>query len=201
MMKTNLTLSRLLKDACSRACKEDALPSGVLRAMGNALLNGQEICAQHAVYGTIGLPFRGSSRAVVLSHVGTAKLSNFSFETRLELRCLPPHSTDCMAMGLVEKYASAAARHRNVHRRLLGVDDVCLADFAAYFEPVRKDDFDNEDFNEDQEHDEQLEDEGEQQPIEELSIAEKRGFVGRPWQAQPASESTSFRPFQTGRRP
>lgn len=147
MMKTNLTLSRLLQDACRRAREETNNPSEVLRAMGNALLNGQEICAQHAVYGTIGLPFRGSSRTVVFIPTSPPAERAFLIKPDWELRCLPAGSTDCMAMGPVEKYA---CRHRNVSLRLLGADAVCLADFVSLFDPVYKASVTDEDFNEDE---------------------------------------------------
>jgi hypothetical protein len=65
MMKTNLSLSKLMKDACNSVRKTSGNASQVLRAMGNALLNGQEISVQHAVYVCTGLPFRGSSHDVV----------------------------------------------------------------------------------------------------------------------------------------
>jgi hypothetical protein len=60
MMKTNLALSKLMKDACNLVRETSGNAGQVLRAMGKALLNGQEISVQHAVYVCTGLTFRGS---------------------------------------------------------------------------------------------------------------------------------------------
>jgi hypothetical protein len=62
MMKSNFVLSKMMKDACSSVREASGNAGQVLRAMGNALLNGQEVSAQHAAYVCIGLPLRGSSR-------------------------------------------------------------------------------------------------------------------------------------------
>jgi hypothetical protein len=43
MMKTDLALSKLMKDACRSACGAEGNAGQVMRAMGNALLNGQEM--------------------------------------------------------------------------------------------------------------------------------------------------------------
>jgi hypothetical protein len=43
VMKTDLALCKLIKDACKLVCVAEGDASQVLRAMGNALLNGQEI--------------------------------------------------------------------------------------------------------------------------------------------------------------
>jgi hypothetical protein len=65
MMKSNYALGKLMKDACTNVCDAGGSTGEVMRAMGNALLNGQEISVQHAAYICIGLPFRGSSRETV----------------------------------------------------------------------------------------------------------------------------------------
>jgi hypothetical protein len=64
-MKMNLALSRLMKDACSSAQEASCDARQVLRPMGYARLNGQEIFVQHAVYVCTGLPLRGLSRDTV----------------------------------------------------------------------------------------------------------------------------------------
>jgi hypothetical protein len=51
-----------------------------------------------------------------------------------ELKRLPPKSTNCIAFSLVDKYA---CRTSNPHLHQLGADNVCLAEFAALFSPVK----------------------------------------------------------------
>jgi hypothetical protein len=61
MMKSNYAFSKLIVDACATVRDAGGSAGDVMRAMGNALLNGQEISVQHADYVCTGLPFRGSS--------------------------------------------------------------------------------------------------------------------------------------------
>jgi hypothetical protein len=61
MMKSNYALSKLMMDACATARDAGGNAGNVMRATGNALLNGQIISVQHAAYVCKGLPFRGSS--------------------------------------------------------------------------------------------------------------------------------------------
>jgi hypothetical protein len=132
MMKTDLALSKLMKDACSSVCSSEGNAGQIMRAMGNALLNGQEMSVQHAVYVCIGLLFRGSSRKNVFVPSSPPSQRTFLVKQDWELKSLPPESTDCMALSLVDKYA---LQKTNPHLRELGADSTCLADFAALFSP------------------------------------------------------------------
>jgi hypothetical protein len=62
MIKTNYALSKLMMDACAIVRDAGGSASEVMRAMGNALLNGQEISVQHAAYVCTGFPFRDEYR-------------------------------------------------------------------------------------------------------------------------------------------
>lgn len=86
MMKPNLALSKLMKDACESARQSEDNPGQVLRAMGNALLNGQEISIQHAVYVCTGLPFRGSSKDTVFIPSAPPSERTFLVKQDWELR-------------------------------------------------------------------------------------------------------------------
>jgi hypothetical protein len=62
-----------------------------------------------------------------------------------ELKALPPESTDCIALSIIDIYA---CRTSNPSLHQLGADDVCLADFATFLSPVQahaRDDEDNDD--------------------------------------------------------
>jgi hypothetical protein len=146
MMKTNLALSKLMKDACSSVRDSLGNAGQVLRAMGKALLNGQEVSVHHAAYVCIGLPLRGSSRDTIFVPSSPPADRTFLVKQDWESKCLPPESTDCLALSIVDKYA---LRKHNLHLRELGADDVCLADFACLYSPARKqsnagDDADND---------------------------------------------------------
>jgi hypothetical protein len=73
--------------------------------MGNVLLNGQGISVQHAVYVCTGLPFRGSSRDVVFVPSAPPADRTFLVKPDWELKSLPPQSTGCMSLSIVDKYA------------------------------------------------------------------------------------------------
>jgi hypothetical protein len=118
MMKTDLALSKLMKDACRSACAAEGNAGQVMRAIGNALLNGQEISIQHAVYVCTRLPFRGTSRETVFVPSSSPAHRTFLVKQDWELKCLPPDSTDCVALSIVDKYAFRKCNpHLQVHSR------------------------------------------------------------------------------------
>jgi hypothetical protein len=141
MMKSNYALSKLMTDACAIVRDAGGNASDVMRAMGNALLNGQEISVQHAAYVCTGLPFRGSSRETVFVPSAAPAERAFLVKQDWKLKRLPAESTDCIAFNLVDKYA---CRTSNPHLHRLGADDVCLADFAALFSPMQRQRADDE---------------------------------------------------------
>jgi hypothetical protein len=146
MMKTNSALSKLINDACNSVRETCGNAGQVLRATGNALLNGQKISVQHAVYICTGLPFRGSSRDTVFVPSAPPADQTFLVKPDWELKSLPPQSIDCMSLSIVDKYA---LRKRNPHFHELAADDVCLADFACLFSPTRKGGSAGDDINDD----------------------------------------------------
>jgi hypothetical protein len=141
MMKSNYALSKLMMDACATICDAGGSAGDVMRAMGNALLNGQEISVQHAAYVCTGSPFRGSSRETAFIPSAAPAERAFLVKQDWELKRLPSDSTDFIAFSLVDKYA---CRTSNPQLHELGADDVCLADFAALFSPVQHRQADNE---------------------------------------------------------
>jgi hypothetical protein len=114
--------------------------------MGNALLNGQEISVQHAAYVCTGLPLRGSSRNTIFIPSSPPFERTFLVKQDWELRSLPPDSTDCLALSIVDKYA---LRKHNPHLCELGADNVCLADFACMYSSARKCSHAGDDVNDD----------------------------------------------------
>jgi hypothetical protein len=90
MMKSNHALSKLMMDACATVRDAGGSVGNVMRAMGNALLNGQEIFVQHAAYVGTGLPFRGSSRETVFIPSAAPAERAFLVKQDWELKRLPP---------------------------------------------------------------------------------------------------------------
>jgi hypothetical protein len=136
-----MRLASFMMDACATVRDAGGSAGDVMRAMGNALLNGQEICVQHAAYVCTGLPFRGSSRETVCIPSAAPTDRAFLVKQDWELKRLPSDSTDCIAFSLVD---NGVCRTSNPQLHELGADDVCLADFAALFSPVQHRQADNE---------------------------------------------------------
>lgn len=114
--------------------------------MGNALLNGQEVLVQHAAYVCIGLPLRGSSQDTVFVPSSPPADRTFLVKQDWELKSLPPESTDCLALSLVDRYA---IKKHNHSLRDLQADNVCLTDFACLFSPAQKRNNAGDDVNDD----------------------------------------------------
>lgn len=102
----------------------------MLRHMGNVFLKAHEVSAQEAVYLTIGLPLRQSSRSCIFIPTSPPDERTFILKQEAELARADPDSRDFAAKSIVEHYASRPA---DIH-----MDRVCLAEFAAYFEKPRK---------------------------------------------------------------
>jgi hypothetical protein len=133
MMKTNLALSKLMKDACSSVRESSGNAGQVLQAIGNALLNGQEVSVQHAVYVCTGLPLQGSSRDTVLVPWSLPADRTFLVKQDWELKCLPPESTDCLALSIVDNYA---LRIQKMHHKLPQDIRLVSADHLKELGPV-----------------------------------------------------------------
>jgi hypothetical protein len=78
-MKGNKGMSYLMERACKEARSGNASVKSVLRHMGNSFLKAHKISAQEAVYLTIGLPLRKSSRSESCVFVPTSSPEDRTF--------------------------------------------------------------------------------------------------------------------------
>lgn len=93
MMKAQRGMSRLMQRAYDEARRGNKDVKEALRHMGNTFIRAQEICAQEAVYLTMGLKLRDSSRTsslfrqpllrIALSWSKTTKISRLRIRTLL----------------------------------------------------------------------------------------------------------------------
>jgi hypothetical protein len=94
-----------------------------MRKIANVFLNGVEISAQEASYGVLGIPLTNSSRDCIFIPTGPPDERIIFVKTERELRNLDSDSTDIGARGLLDHYV----------QRPDEIQDVCLADFAAWY--------------------------------------------------------------------
>lgn len=129
MMKTDLKMSKLLRAAYREASLGNMGLQQSVRHAGSAFIRGQEICAQQAVYGCLGLPYRYCSRDHVFIPSSRPTERTFLLKDERYLKSLPPDSTNCVHASVVDRYAT-----RLSNPTLRGTESLCLSDFAAWYE-------------------------------------------------------------------
>jgi hypothetical protein len=127
MMKGQRGMSKAMKAACSEARAGNLTIKEVVRHMGNVFSRASEVSAQEAVYHCLGLPFRKSSRAYQFIPTSPPEDRTFIARQDWELKQLDNDSTDIAYPSLVDKYAN----------RPFELDDLSLAQFVAWYEPIR----------------------------------------------------------------
>jgi hypothetical protein len=94
-----------------------------MRKIANVFLNGVEVSAQEASYGVLGIPLTNSSRDCIFVPTGPPEERIIFVKTENELRNLDYDSTDIGARGLLDHYV----------QRPDEIEDICLAEFAAWY--------------------------------------------------------------------
>lgn len=96
----------------------------LLRNVGNAFVNAQELCAQEAVYLTIGLPVKVATRSTI--YVSTMPMAErqVALKSLPELRELDPACTDVLRESHFAKHS----------KRPESMSNICLADFLACYD-------------------------------------------------------------------
>jgi hypothetical protein len=94
-----------------------------MRKIANVFLNGVEVSAQEASYGVLGIPLTNSSRDCIFIPTGPPDERIIFVKTESELQNLDSDSTDIGARGLLDHYV----------QRPDVLEDICLADFAAWY--------------------------------------------------------------------
>jgi hypothetical protein len=129
MMKAKRGMSRLINYACREAKRGDKDVVQVLRHMGNAFINAHEISAQEAVYFTLGLKLRDSSRNFVFILLSSPSGRTFLIKEDKLLNNQDPQSTDIAHKSLIDRYR----KRPNIPE----FADVSLAYFATWYERIR----------------------------------------------------------------
>jgi hypothetical protein len=114
-----------MQQACSEARRGNKDVKSVLRHMANKFIRANEISVQEAVYLTIGLKLRESSRTFVF--VPSAPPADRAFLVKQDnvLAGQEEDSTDVAVQSLVDRYARRA--------QIPEFENITLADFAAWF--------------------------------------------------------------------
>jgi exonuclease III len=128
MMKGQRGMSSVLQHAIRRAKLDSESTSNIVRAAGNAFMNGQELSAREVVYHLMSLGMVQSSRSCL--YLPTQRSSERTRMLRRfhELEKLPADGTDIVYDSMIEKYAKRPA---DLHH-------LCLAEFASCWTLKRK---------------------------------------------------------------
>ena len=121
-------MSRLLEKACQEAKSGNKDLISQVRHIGNKFLNAVEISAQEAVYLTLQLPLRCSSRYVQFINTTIPEERTFLLKPHDQLQDLPNNSNDIESDNIIKRY----------QRRPCKLENVCLADFVAWYNCIRE---------------------------------------------------------------
>jgi hypothetical protein len=129
MIKAQRGMSRLMDFACKQAKRGDKDVVQILRHMGNAFINAHEISAQEAVYLTLELKLRDSSRNFVFIPSSSPSDRTFLVKEDTLLNKEEANSTNIANDSLVDRYGKRPD--------IPEFADISLACFAAWYERIR----------------------------------------------------------------
>jgi hypothetical protein len=147
-----------------------------MKKLANVFLNGVEVSAQEATYGVLGIPLTNSSRDCTFIATGPPEERIIFVKTDYELRNMDGESTEIAAKGPLDHYS----------QRPDEIEDLCLADFAAWYTFSRKRNSQSEEQSEHEEEEETLPGElvndidGDEEPQEVpkvMRLKDKSGFI------------------------
>lgn len=116
-------LSRLLRQCIEDCRRGNKTIIEQMKACSHILYNSTEICAQEAAWCRLRLPMCVTSVVVEFINSGPLETRQRMLKSNLELRKLPPSSTDIYKKGPIDRYAA----------RPDDLEHLCLADFIAQF--------------------------------------------------------------------
>ena len=129
MTKTDTTTSVLMEATLARmADTPDVKIPDIIRAVGNAFINAQEVTAQEACYLTLGLPLKVATRHTTFVSTATPQRRHAVLRPVVDLNNLPANSTDVLAQSPIDHYK----------KRPAAMEKVCLADFVACYTVDRR---------------------------------------------------------------
>ena len=126
-------MSKLLETASkeAKAGNEDIVNR--VRHIGNKFLNAVEISAQEAVYLVLQMPLRRSTREFQFINTSNPDERTFLLKALAKIKELPDKSTDIESDNIIKRY----------QRRPRKLEELCLANFVAWFNCVKDKDSDD----------------------------------------------------------
>ena len=121
-------ISRLLQKATEEIRSGNQDIANKVRHIGNKFLNAVEISAQEAAYLVLQMPMRRSTRDCQFINTSNPDERAFLLKSLDKLKELPDNSSDIESDNLLKRY----------QRRPKQLENVCLADFASWFNCVRE---------------------------------------------------------------
>ncbi|XP_078383840.1 uncharacterized protein LOC144666317 [Oculina patagonica] len=122
-------MSKLLEKAAEEAKSGNKDIKNRVRHIGNKFLNAVEISAQEAVYLVLQMPLRRSSRDFQFISTSPPDERTFLLKKLDKLKELPDNSPDIESDNIIKRY----------QRRPKELENLCLADFVAWFNCVKDD--------------------------------------------------------------
>lgn len=119
--KAQRGISDLLRTACEEAKSGNSTVQQQVRDIGGKFLNAVEISAQEAVYITLQLPMRCSSREIIFVNTSPASERLHLLKSMEEINKMSDDCEEVNCSSLITKYS----------QRPLSLENVTLADFAA----------------------------------------------------------------------
>jgi len=120
-------MSKLLETASKEANAGNKDIVHRVRHIGNKFLNSVEISAQEALYLVLQIPLRRSTREFQFINTSNPDERTFLLKARDKIKELPDKSTDIESDNIIKRY----------QRRPCKLEELCLANFVAWFNCVK----------------------------------------------------------------
>ena len=121
-------MSELLRKTCEEAKHNGSDIRSQVRAIGNKFTRHSEMSAQEAVFISLQMPLRRSSRSVIFINTSPPEERPFILKSDELLQILPDDSVDIQSTNVFSRYKERPRK----------INDMCLADFATWYDLVTK---------------------------------------------------------------
>lgn len=121
--KVEAGLSKLLREAASDVTAGYTNVKEKLRAVANVFINGNLLSSQEAAYHCLSIPLSKSSRGFVYVNTSPINERVKILKPKNQLEGLADESRDIFKISIFDKYA----------RRPMELEEICLADFVAFY--------------------------------------------------------------------
>lgn len=125
--KANRGISKVLKDVVEEVRNGNDTLRNRLKTVANAFINASEVSAQEAAWTLLRMPMSFMSDSDVYIPTSPPDERTRLIKSERDLRNLDAESTNIFHEGLLDRYI----------KRSQDLEEVCLADYAAYFDSVK----------------------------------------------------------------